>query len=191
MLVEADIAPNVAYRLTVADFELLAESGAFGDNERVELIEGDIIVMAPLHMPHATAHAELIVRVGIALREHQPELQVAITPSVVMSEHSMPMPDIAIAPRRLGQTGPAQREDALLLIEVSHSSAKFDLEVKAALYARGGVPEYWVIDFAKGELTQFRTPEPAGYREQRCQPLGEPLTALTIPNLTIDTAGLI
>jgi len=191
MLAEADIAPNTPFRLTVDDFELLAAAGAFRNNERVELIEGEISTMAPLHMPHAAVQAELIIRLGLALREAAPALRVATTPSLALPPHSMPMPDILVVPQsRIGE-GPAQPDDATLLIEVSHTTSRLDLGVKARLYANASIPEYWVFDMKAGQVQVLWQPEQGRFTQQRICALGENVIAQTIPGLIVDTADLV
>jgi Uma2 family endonuclease len=191
MLAEADIAPDTPYRLTVKDFELLADSGAFDSNPRVELIEGEIIVMAPLHKPHAAAQAELIIRLGLALRNVAPELRVASTPSLAVAANSMPMPDILILPASALTDGPVDHEEALLVVEVTYATSRMDLGVKVHLYGNAGVPEYWVFDMKGGEVHVFSSPEQGGYSQHRVERLGHSIDSETIAGLAIDTSDLI
>lgn len=178
-----------AYRLTVQDYELLAQSGAFPDDARTELIEGKIYLMAPAHVRHARVHTQLLVRLVEALRQIGAELDVLTSGSVAMPPHSEPMPDIAIvAPGESEKAASATA--ARLLVEVAQTTVRADLGRKARVYAANGVPEYWVVDLKRNLIHQHWSPRGKAWAETRQVPLGEAVTAETIPGLCIDTAGL-
>ncbi len=143
--------------LRVREYELLAETGAF-DNEKVELLYGRTVQMSPQGTEHAYSIARLNKVLVLALGDHasvRPQLQ------FVASEYSMPEPDLAVVAELSADAHP---ERALLVIEVAFSSLAIDRKLKARLYAEAGVPEYWVVDVANGEVIVHAGPSAAGYR---------------------------
>lgn len=190
MLVEADIAPNQPYKLTIHDFELLAAAGAFRDNKRVELIDGRIVLMSPVHRRHYRAHTQLVVRLSAAVLKSGSNLEVNIGPSVAIPPYSEPLPDIVIS--AVPESDKAiEVAAARLIVEIADSTANYDLRTKAQLYAEAGIPEYWVINLQKSEIDQFWAPAGSAFTQEHKIGLGQPITSQTLPDLTIDTAGPI
>lgn len=175
-------------KLRVADFLLLAESGAFADYARTELIEGEIWVVNSVHRRHARVHAQLTVELGAALKAIGSDLVLYTAPSTELSDDSLPEPDIAIGEASDAKIfpGPAMR----VAIEVSDSTLDIDLGRKARLYARYGVPEYWVVDVEGRVIHQMWSPEGQSYAQQRKLAFNETLTAATVADLAIDTSAL-
>jgi len=178
------------HRITVEEFLALDEAGFFDEVGRVELIEGEIIEMAPLFRPHARTLLELTIAVGLAVREI-PGIE-ALTPvSTRLDPHSLPEADIVVA-----TIVPDEEEDfvtaamARLLIEVSASSLGHDLGRKLRLYARTGVPEYWVVDVNGRSIIRMHAPEGEAYTQRTEFAFGDAIPSATIPDLTIDTARL-
>ena len=175
-------------KLRVADFLLLAEAGAFSGYARTELIEGEIWVVNAVHRRHARAHAQLTIEIGTALKTAGSHLVLYTAPSTELSEDSLPEPDIAIGEPSDAKIfpGPAMR----VAIEVSDSTLDLDLGRKARLYARYGVPEYWVVDVEGRVIRQMWAPHGEAYRQHRDIAFGDMLAAATVPDLTITTGGL-
>ncbi|HEY0621838.1 Uma2 family endonuclease [Sphingomonas sp.] len=184
---EALNTPHLA-KLRVADFLLLAEAGAFSDYARTELIEGEIWVVNSVHRRHARVHAQLTAEIGAALRAAGSPLTFYTAPSTELSDDSLPEPDIAIGEPSDAKIfpGPAMR----VAIEVSDSTLDLDLGRKARLYARYGVPEYWVADVEGRVIRQMWAPDGEAYKQRRDVPFGDSLTAATVPGLTIATDSL-
>jgi Uma2 family endonuclease len=143
---------------TRALFMQMDELGLFGE-DRVELIEGDIYVMAPMGEDHAVPIERLNVLLVRALPEH---FSLRCQLPLAAADDSQPQPDFTILPaKRRGHETPSQ---AQLVIEIADSSLQFDLKRKSAVYARAGVPEYWVIDVKKKVLVVHRSPTSSKYR---------------------------
>jgi len=147
---------------TVEEYYRMGESGVLGHEPRIELIEGEVVDMSPIGSKHAYV-VDLLVKLinqtiddSLHLRGRHP---------VRLSDVSEPEPDIAIV------RGPGTNylehhplpNDVMLLIEVSDTTLKFDLETKAPLYAKHGIPEYWVVDLEGKQLHLFRQPEEGVY----------------------------
>lgn len=180
--------PAVKYRLTVADYTLLAESGAFAD-KRTELIDGDVLLMSPQLRPHLFVKSELGFRLRLALRELGGGLWVGEEGSVELSARDMPLPDIIATDEPRG-AGAVPLASVALIVEVADTSLAFDLGPKAQLYAAAGIPEYWVADVNGRVLHQHSRPEGGTYADRRTIPFGELVAAATIPGLTIATDDL-
>lgn len=184
-----DAAPHQA-KLTAKDFWLLAESGAFANHARTELIEGEIWVVNSVHRWHARTMSRLIFAMTNAIERCGLPLDVLSAGSVSMSEDSVPEPDLSlIAPHDEGIDTIALAE-LRIAVEISDSTAEFDLGRKAKLYARHGVPEYWVFRREPGQVIQLWSPTVDGYAERRETPFGEPVEAVTIDGFEIETSAI-
>src|SRR5687767_10570058 len=136
-----DFAPR--HRFTVDEFHRMGEVGLFSEDDRVELIDGEIFQMTPIGSRHARCVRDLDdwlheMVAGEALVSAQQPLK--------LDYDGEPIPDVVLLrprPDRYGDSHPTSA-DALLVIEVADSSVLLDRNVKSRSYARAGVPEYWV-----------------------------------------------
>jgi Uma2 family endonuclease len=128
-------------RFTAEEYHKMAEAGILHEDDRVELIEGEIVDMAPIGSRHATCVRELVWLLSKQLSD---ELRLDVQNPVRLVEYGEPQTDLAVI--RAGDYAGALPEpgDVLLLIEVSDTTLRYDPEVKLPLYARSGVPEVWV-----------------------------------------------
>lgn len=178
------------HRFTVDEFHLMGEVGLFDDEKRYELLEGEIIEMLPpgnYHSAHVDrAHLEIFERLR---RKYHLRNQ----GNVQVSDISEPLPDIAIlrkSPDEYLSTAP-KAKDVLLLIEIADSSLSHDRNRKALIYARAGVPEYWIVDVRGRQVLVFRKPRRTGYGETKAHQPGEKLRALKIPELALKVDDLL
>jgi Uma2 family endonuclease len=146
-------------RIKRAEYDRLAELGFFR-GERVELIRGIVVAMAPIGPPHSEIVDILMERLVRGLEGHA---RVRIQHPFLAADDSEPEPDVAVV--ALGRYAEKHPDQAFLIIEVADTSLKYDRETKSALYALSGVPEYWVVDVA-GQTVDVYT-EPAGGQYQR------------------------
>jgi Uma2 family endonuclease len=177
-------------KLTARDFWLLAESGAFDNHARTELIEGEIWVVNSVHRWHARTMSRLIQELGRAIEAAGLGLEVLAAGSVSMSDDSVPEPDISVIMAMHEQSRTIEREELSIAIEIADTTAQFDLGRKADLYARHGVTEYWVVHRDRGAVIQMWLPSDKGYGERREVKFGEQIQAATIDGLTVRTAGI-
>ncbi|MGH8228257.1 MAG: Uma2 family endonuclease [Steroidobacteraceae bacterium] len=152
-------------RHTVSAHEFLemGNAGVFAPEARLELIGGEIIEMAPLGSPHATVLSELTSRL---IRAAADRVIARSQCPLVLGEGSVPQPDLALlkpSPDRYFGHHP-RASDALLVVEVSDTTLRFDLDSKVPLYALAGVPEAWIIDIERRAIRVFREPDAGGYR---------------------------
>ena len=150
------------HRLTVDDYYRMAEVGILAPVVRVELIDGEIIDMAP----PGSLHAATVHRLNeILTRAVESRATVLVQNPVRLSEHSEPQPDLALLRRRedfYAEHHP-RAADVLLVIEVAHTSLHFDRDTKMPLYAGHGIPEAWLVDLRGRRLVRHRAPEQGSY----------------------------
>lgn len=154
--------PLPRHRLSLDQFQEMARAGILADSARVELIDGDLIDMAPTGSRHGSVVALLIQ----AFVRQGGDVLVWSQSTIGLPPSSAPQPDLAIlAPHeRAYRDALPGAADILLLIEVAESSWRYDRQVKAELYARHGIREYWLLGLAERRLEVRREPEHGGYR---------------------------
>ena len=152
----ADDLPRRAF--TVDDIHRMIEAGIFDENERFELIEGDLVMMSPQHI----AHERIKNVLNMALSRVAPaDVFVGVETSIQLARNVLVQPDITVISQSVYHADPKtfarpRPQDILLLIEVASSSIGYDRRVKARLYARHGIREFWVID-ASERITWIHT----------------------------------
>ena len=181
------------HRLNVGEYYRMAEAGILAPNARVELINGEIIDMAPI----GSKHAACVKRLGrlLNLRLDDAAIDTAIVSvqdPLRLSEFSEPEPDLALLKPRedfyaAAHPGP---EDTLLVIEVAGSSLEYDRDVKLPLYAAHAIPEVWLIDLAGKNLSIYRDPFDNTYRQIETPASLGALTPLRLPRLALDLSEL-
>lgn len=179
--------------LTVDDYYRMAETGVLAPDARVELIEGEIIAMAPQRSLHASTVNELVKRLTIALARQGDRAMVTCQTPLRLSQRSEPEPDLMLLrPRDDGYAqshpGPA---DVLLLIEVADTSVRYDREIKLPLYAQHGVAEVWIVDLQAGLLRMHRRPDADGYLETNASQTPGVVTLPGLPGVDVDLTGLL
>jgi Uma2 family endonuclease len=176
------------HRISVEHFYRMADAGLFDADERMELVDGEIIDVPPMGSRHATVVQQLTRLLGATL-----PMEVIVRPQLPLrlGEYSEPLPDIAVARPRSDHYGTSHptAADVLLLVEVSDSTLRYDREVKSALYARHGVPELWIVDVQARKLLSYRSPVEGRYTSEATLPLGRMPVAAT--GAEIDLATLV
>jgi Uma2 family endonuclease len=179
-------------RFSVGEYLRLAEVGVLRPDERVELVDGQILAMSP----QGPLHSALVSRIVGLLVELFPRDEYCVRPqsTLVLGEDEALEPDIAVV---AGPCEDHERElprSALLVVEVSDTSLAFDRGHKAEVYARAGVPEYWIADVRGGTVEVRRDPSTAGYKAVRIlQPADElhPKTLQGRPGRRLHAAELL
>ncbi len=144
-------------------YERMDQAGVFDDvSGHVELIEGKIIHMAPASLDHGEVTLNVGAALKSAIRGLSPPsaLKVFAGSTLKLGRYSAPDPDVLVARAPAGKY--AEADAAVLVVEVSISSLGNDLTVKSRLYAKSGVPEYWVAEPEARRLTVFSQPRPDG-----------------------------
>ena len=182
-------------RWTRLEYERLVDLGAFGPEDRIELVGGDLLVREPRGSPHMTAIglAEDALRAafgaGWLIRTQGP---------IALDDESEPEPDVAVVSGSRRHYAAAHPTQPVLVVEVAESSLASDRERKGSLYARARVPEYWVVNLVDRGLEVHRNPRPAaeaafGWRYTQIRRLssGETVTPLGAPEARIAVADLL
>jgi Uma2 family endonuclease len=177
-------------RFTVEEYHRMAEAGILSEDDRVELLEGEIVAMSPIGSKHAACVDRLTRYFDRQVGDHA---IVRVQNPIRLGEHSEAQPDLALLKPRpdfyaSSHPGP---EDVLLVVEVAESSATVDREVKVPLYARFGVPEVWVVDLAGEQVEVFRQPSPQGYQDLRTLRRGEVVSPLLLPELPLPVEAIL
>jgi Uma2 family endonuclease len=176
---------------TVAEYHRMAEAGILGEDDRVELIEGEIVEMAPLGSRHAGTVKRLLdnfIPLQVAGR-----IILSVQDPLRLDEHSEPQPDLTLLRPRADfytATHPGP-QDVLLVVEVAETSAESDRAVKVPLYARFGVPEVWLVDLAAACLAVYRHPTPQGYQLVQTLRVGESASPVLLPDLVLAVAAIL
>ena len=170
------------YRFTVDEFARMGEAGIFTEDDRVELIDGEIVAMAPIGPLHAGLVSRLnqLIVTRVAGRAH-----VSVQNPVRLDPHTEPQPDLVVArPRKTFYTDRhPEPGDILLVVEVADSSLGYDRTEKAPRYGRAGIPELWIVDAAAAAVTAHTEPGPEGYATRRVLRGGDEVAAGSLDGL--------
>jgi Uma2 family endonuclease len=180
---------HLPVKLRLEDYLRLDEAGAFEEYRKTELIEGEIFFMNAQHRPHAVVKSRLHVRIAAALAALGQGWEAVVEGSIAIPPHNSPEPDIVVTSEPDGK-GLIPLDSVKLIIEVSDATLSFDMKRKLAMYARNGIPEYWVVDVNARVTHRMWSPEGEGYVESQNIAFGERLSASTIPALSVDTSAL-
>jgi Uma2 family endonuclease len=173
----------VKRRFTVEEFHRMGEAGIFHEDDRVELINGQIVQLSPIGRPHAYAVTMLTNLFASRLAG-----RALVSPQnpVHLFRDSEPLPDIVLLrPRpdyRDVDVGPA---DVLLLVEVADSSLRYDRLVKLRLYARAGIPEVWIVDVVGSRVEVYRRPSERRYEQVERFERGGRVAPAAFPDVAI------
>jgi Uma2 family endonuclease len=183
--------PAAVKSWTVQDYHRMSEMGVLTPDERTELINGQIVIMASKGTPHVLA-LRLLSRSLDALLANQPFF-VSTQDPIQLDDWSEPEPDLMIA--RGTVLDYADRHprpsDIELVVEVADSTLKQDCEIKDKLYAQAGIADYWVLDLKNRQLHVFRNPTPTGYTSHLILTEPNKITPLTFPSLTLSLTTIL
>ena len=175
---------------TVDDYYAMARAGIIGEDDRVELIEGEIIQMAAI----GSRHQAVVDRVTRLLVTRLGDRAIVrVQGPLRLARITEPQPDLQLlAPRDdfYAAAHPSQYE-ALLVVEVADTSLRFDRDEKAAIYARRGVGELWIIDVTGERILVRRGPAADGYGESLTVRRGDSLSPEAFPDIVVSTDDLL
>lgn len=174
-------------RFTVEEFQRMGEAGILAPEERVELIDGEVVQMTPVGARHNWSVIDLTEHL---IRLMADELQLAVQCSLQVGSEQL-SPDFAMLRRGGRRDQVPQPEDCVLLVEVAESSVSFDSGSKARKYASVDIPEYWVLDLPKDRVLVYRRPEGGSYRETGAHARGSSFTSPALGGRTIQVADVL
>jgi Uma2 family endonuclease len=173
----------------VDDYHHMIEAGTLGEDDHVQLIAGAVVAMTPQGPAHALVIQNLtrLVAQGLAA-------DLALRPQLPLTlpDDSEPEPDLAVVRLADARSREHHPRTALLVVEVAGDSLRLDRQTKAALYARAGIPEYWIVNLAESTVEVHRDPDPetGAYREKAVVSSEGTLAATSVPGLRVDVADL-
>ena len=181
---DAGVVP-MRHKLDVDDYYRMADAGILGEDDHVELIDGEVIDMAPI----GQCHAATVNRLNRALVMACGDKAIVSTQNPVRLDRlNEPQPDFAVFRPRADfyatgeRPGPA---DVLLLVEVADSSLRYDRAIKLPLYARAGIAEVWIVDLQRRVLDAYRRPVGGEYAEVATHRPGDQLALAIAPEITV------
>ena len=170
------VAEGRRYRFTVDEFARMGEAGIFTEDDRVELIDGEILEMTPIGALHAAVVSRLTELLVTRLAG---KAYVSVQNPIRLGDHTEPQPDLVVARRRdsLYTDRHPEAGDIHLVIEVADSSLRYDKQEKAPRYGRAGIPETWLVDLEAGEIGVYTEPGPHGYATRQVRRAGDDVVA--------------
>jgi Uma2 family endonuclease len=177
------------HRLSATDYRRMGEVGILPPGARVELIDGEIIDMAPIGSRHS---AVVLQMARLFQRAVGDAALVSVQSPIALGDLSAPQPDIALlAPRDdfYRNAHPAAK-DILLVVEVADASLRYDREIKVPLYARHGITEVWLVDLENDELMRYGRGGPDQYRTASKVTELASVAPAALPTITVDLSGV-
>ena len=166
-------------RFTVAEYFAMAQAGILHQDERVELIDGEIIVMSPMGNPHRQSVNWLGHLLSLALGRRA---MVQVQATIVLDDGTAPEPDLAVIRlRSVNDLVTVTPAEIYFLVEVADSSLEFDRETKLARYAAAGIPEIWIANLVDGRVEAYDDPVDGAYQNLRTVAPGESISPRAFP----------
>lgn len=191
----------VRHRFTVEEYRKMGEAGIFHEDDRVELIGGEVVWMAAM----GGKHVESVMRLTSLLSRwtfseaartfgdgHEGAVFfVGVQNTVVLGESDMPQPDLTLVRRVGDRFGVPSPEDALLVVEVADTSSRYDRDVRLPAYAAAGIPEAWMVDLNAETVQVCSEPGSEGYGKVVGFGRGQRVVSATVSGLAFDTADAL
>ena len=162
----------------------MVDSGILTEDERVELIRGDIIEISPIGTRHTSYVRQLN---NLFFQKLSDKVLVSIQNPVELDDTSEPQPDVALLKPRedFYEAAHPQSKDIFLLIEVADTTIKYDREVKIPLYAEDNIIEVWLVDINEQFIEVYREPKPSGYQNVQKFTQNQALSIQAFPDMNI------
>jgi Uma2 family endonuclease len=177
----------VHYKLTADEYQRMLDTGILNEDSPVELIEGELIWMAA----HGGEHIRCVTLVAQAFTiAFVGTFYTSTQNSIRLDTRSEPEPDVSILRSLPTGRTPPPTEEVVLVVEVSDTSLMYDLNVKAPLYARAGIPEYWVANLTARRVLRHSEPHDGRYTAVEEFAVGDRITSLTDPPIVIAVADI-
>jgi Uma2 family endonuclease len=172
------------WQFTVADFARMVEAGILAEDDRVELIDGEVRAMSPI----GPRHVAIVNRLNALMsRQLADNAIVSVQNPIQLTDYTEPQPDIAVLRPREDFYARALPlpEDVLLVVEVAETSLEYDREEKLPRYAQVGIPEVWLIDVERETVTQYTQPDGMHYRHEQSLARGQRLVSVSVSTLRL------
>ena len=180
------------YLFTVDDYYRMADAGIFTEDDRVELIEGEIVRMAPI----GSLHADVVDQLNRLFIEHltRDQARVRIQNPIRLNDRTEPQPDVVLARPRPGSpyrsVHPGPR-DILLVVEIADTSLAYDRDVKTRVYARAGLPEVWIVDLTTKTVEICHSPLEGAYTQRTIVGRESTIAPQAFPDVHLSVAEIL
>jgi len=174
-------------RFTVDEYYAMAKAGILKPDERVELLDGEIVAMNAIGSPHAwcvTRLSEIFVPLLGLIR-------IRLQNPLRLDTYAEPEPDVVIVRPDAPQDRHPGPAETLLVVEVSDSSIRVDRGRKRRMYGRARIAEYWIVDLNADRIEVYRAPSPGGYRSVSLLGRGERVSPLFVPDFWVDVTTIL
>ena len=177
-------------RFTVQEYYQMAKAGILHEDDRVELIDGRVVEMAPIGSRHAGCVIQLINFLKMLLGDRA---TISAQNPINLGTFAEPQPDICLLQPRQDNYASGHPDPAsiLLLVEVSDTSLDYDKNVKLPIYARAGIVETWLVNLADNYLAIYQEPSLAGYRQVRIRHHGDTVALAALPDVTLKVDDIL
>ncbi|MDP9315259.1 MAG: Uma2 family endonuclease [Chloroflexota bacterium] len=172
-------------QFTVTEYQRMADTGILHEDDRVELIDGEIFEMSPLGSRHVACVNRLVANVSSQVGQ---TVIVSVQNPIQLTDYSQPQPDLALLRRQPDFYAEALPTalDVFLLIEVADTSLAYDRDVKVPRYAETNIPEVWLVNVEDETVLVYTQPNVTGYRMVQQFQAGQVIRATTIVNLEVE-----
>ena len=178
------------YRFTVKKYEEMIRAGILDENDRVELIRGEIVEK----MPIGDHHVATIIQLNDLFSRLITGLVFVSSQNPIRLPDSQPEPDVCLLEWKVDfyRSGKPTPANILLLIEVADSTLEYDRTDKLTLYAENGISEYWIVNLVDEQIEVFRSPQANGtYAQTSIHRRGEMISLVAFPNLNVPVEDLL
>jgi Uma2 family endonuclease len=188
---EGSMSVQIAKRwFTVAEYDRMGETGILTEDDRVELVEGEIIEMSPIGRHHAAC----VDALSELFREQlQRRVIVRVQNPIQLGSFSEPQPDVALLKRRddFYRRAHPTPDDVLLVVEVADSTIEYDRQIKVPLYARAGIAEVWLVNLVDEQIETYAQPVNDAYQSRREAGRGETISSPTAFDVTLSVDDIL
>jgi Uma2 family endonuclease len=178
------------HSFTVAEYQRMGEAGVLSEDDRFELIEGEVIEISPIGRRHAACVGRLNRTLTLLL---QHVALVWMQNPIQLSDYSEPQPDIVVLKLRddFYDNSLPTPDDVLLVVEVSDSTLEYDRQIKLPLYARAGVPEVWIVNLANEVIETCSQPSGDSYLTAKPFARGEAVQSSAVEALRVEASAVL
>ena len=183
--------PAVAqtFRFTVDEYHKLADAGILEEDDRVELLDGEIILMSPVGYRHAKAVRRLN---KIFVRGSRDRYEVDVQDPVVIGDYSEPQPDLLLLANEIDEyEGLPEARHTYLVVEVADSTLRYDRGRKLKAYARAGIAELWIVNLKENTIEVYRDPSDESYGSKRIARGLERVAPARFPDVKVTVSKIV
>lgn len=175
------------YCFTVADCERMVEVGILTKSDRVELIDGEVLLMSVVGRRHVRCMYQLT---WLLSRQLSDEYRVSLQSPLLLNDDTEPEPDVVVI-RYHDEIALPSPADTMLVMEISDSSLAYDRTTKLPRYALAGIAEAWMIDLTTNTLERHTEPSKGEYRRTDRARAGEVIASVVLPSLTLPVDAVL